>query len=77
LKDLNKFPTPQLVYNQMWVNLLMDDCHFNNIIKINKKTFYLIILGKIKNCNSSKIGHILHNANDIIKYLMNALFNSH
>ncbi len=34
LKDLNKFPTPQLVYNQMWLNLLMDDYHFNNIAKI-------------------------------------------
>ncbi len=36
LKDLNKFLTPQLVYNQMWLNILIDDCHFNNIAKINK-----------------------------------------
>ncbi len=33
LKDLNKFLTPQLVYNQMWLNILIDDCHFNNIAK--------------------------------------------
>ncbi len=35
-KDLNKFLIPQLVYNKLWLNLLMDGCHFNNIAKINK-----------------------------------------
>jgi len=48
LKDLNKFLIPQLVYKQMWLNLLIDDCHFNNIAKINK-TFKRNHIGKIKN----------------------------
>jgi len=59
LKDLKKFPTPQLFYNQMWLNAFMDD-------------LYLILLGKIKTYNFSKIVHILHNGNNIVKDLMNA-----
>jgi hypothetical protein len=47
LKNLNNFSTPQLAYNQMWLNLFMDDYYLNHITKM-KKTFYLIILGKIK-----------------------------
>jgi hypothetical protein len=77
LKDLNKDPTPQLVYNQMWLDLFMDDCHFNNIAKINNFFFNLIILGKINNCNFSKNGHILYKEKNIVKDLMNAFFNSH
>ncbi len=46
LKDLNKFLTPQLVYKQMWLNLVIDDCHFN-IAKINK-TFKHNHIGKNK-----------------------------
>ncbi len=46
MKDLKKFPTPQLVYNQMWLNAFMDD-------------LYLIILGKIKTYNFSKNVHIV------------------
>jgi hypothetical protein len=45
----------------MCLNLFnMDDCHFSNITKVKNKTLYLIILGKIKTCNSSKNGYILH-----------------
>ncbi len=45
----------------MCLNLLnMDACHFNNITKVKSKTLYLIILGKIKTCNSSKNGYILY-----------------
>jgi hypothetical protein len=47
LKNLNNFSTPQLVYNQMWLNLFMDDYYLNHITKV-KRTFYLIIFGKIK-----------------------------
>ncbi len=36
LKDLNKFPSPQLVYNQMWLNILMIKYDFSNITIINK-----------------------------------------
>jgi hypothetical protein len=35
---------------------------------------YLIILGKIKTCNLTKIGHILCNENKIVKKIMNAFF---
>jgi hypothetical protein len=73
LKDLNKFPTPQIIYNQMWLNLLMDDCHFSNIANIIK-SLYLIISGKINICNFSKIGHILHlifiNYNNVFEYII-------
>ncbi len=41
----------------MWLNIFMDDFHFNNIAKMSKKNLYLIILGKIKACNSFKNGH--------------------
>jgi hypothetical protein len=52
LKNLNNFSTPQLVYNQMWLNLFMDD-YYLNITKV-KKTFYLIILEKIKTYGCAK-----------------------
>jgi hypothetical protein len=52
----------------------MDDYHFNNIAKINKK-LYLIILGKIKIYNFIGIRHILCNENKIVKDLMNAYLN--
>jgi hypothetical protein len=35
------------------------------------------MLGKIKTCNSTKIGHILCIENKIVKDLMNAFFNLH
>jgi hypothetical protein len=35
LKYLNKFPTTQLVYNQVW-QYSYDDYHFYKIVKINK-----------------------------------------
>jgi hypothetical protein len=50
----------------------MDDYHFNNISKIKK--LYLIILGKIKTYNPTKIRHI-KNENKIVKFLMNAFLN--
>jgi len=50
----------------------MDDHHFNNI---KKNKTYLIILGKIETCNSTKIRHILCNENKIVKDIMNAFFN--
>ncbi len=52
----------------------MDDYHFGNIAKIKKK-LYLIILGKIKIYNSTKIRHILCNENKLVKDLMNAYLN--
>ncbi len=55
-------------------NLLMDDYHFSNIANI-KKYIYLIMLGKIKTCNSTKKLHILCNENKIVKDLMNAFLN--
>jgi hypothetical protein len=61
----------------MWLNLLMDDCHFNNIAKIIKQTLYLTILKKIKTCNFSKIGHILHSGNSFVKDVTKAFLNSH
>jgi hypothetical protein len=60
----------------MWLNLLIDYCHFNNIAKINK-TFEHNHIGKIKKWNSSKNGHILHNGNNIVKDWMNVYLNSH
>jgi hypothetical protein len=39
------------------------------------KKLYLIILGKIKTFNSTKIGHILCNENKIVKDLMNVFLN--
>jgi hypothetical protein len=60
----------------MWLNLLIDDFHFNNIAKINKP-LNVIILEKIKSWNSSKIGHILRNGNNIVKDWMNVYLNSH
>jgi hypothetical protein len=27
--NIEGFRIPQLVYNQMWLNILMDDCHFS------------------------------------------------
>jgi hypothetical protein len=53
LKNLNNFSTPQLVYNWMWLNLFMDDYYLNNLTKV-KKTFHLIILGKIKTYGCAK-----------------------
>jgi len=74
LKDLNKFPTPQLVYNQMQLNLLMDDCHFNNILPI--KNFVPNHIWEIKTCNSLKNKYISLNVNNFVKKLMNAFLNS-
>jgi hypothetical protein len=71
LKDLNKFPIPQLVYNQMWLILLLDDCHINNNAKLIRQTLYLTILGKIETCNFSEITHILHSGNNFVKDVMN------
>jgi hypothetical protein len=42
LKDLNKFPITQLVYNQMWQTFFIN-------IKITPNH-----IGKIRTCNSSK-----------------------
>jgi hypothetical protein len=39
------------------------------------KKLYLTILGKIKTCNSIKIGHILCIENKIVKDFMNAFLN--
>jgi len=44
----------------------MDDCHFINIVKINK-TFIPNYIKENKTCNSSKNGYILHNENHILK----------
>ncbi len=77
LKGLNMFLTPQLVYNQMWINLFMDEYHFNKIAIIIIKTLHLIIFVKLEINNFSKNGHILHNGNNIVKNLMNAFLNSH
>jgi hypothetical protein len=41
------------------------------------KNLYLIVFGKIKIYNFSKNGHILHNRNNVVKDLMNAILNSH
>jgi len=53
----------------------MDDDHFNNIKENKFKIFNLVILGKIKSCNSTKIGHILCMENEIVKDLMNTFLN--
>ncbi len=71
MKDLNNFLTLQLVYNQMCLNLFMDDYHFNNIASKKKKTLYLIILEKIKTCSFSINEHILYKGNNIVKDLKN------
>jgi hypothetical protein len=60
----------------MRLNLLMDDCHFSNITKINK-TFVPNHIGETKTCNFLKIKHILLNVNNIVKDIMNPLLNSH
>jgi len=41
------------IYNQMWLIVFTDNCHFTNIVK-KKRPLYLIILRKVKTCNSSK-----------------------
>jgi hypothetical protein len=60
----------------MWLNLLMDDWHFNNIAKIILKLIPNHIW-KIRIYNFSKYGHILNNINNVVKDLMNAILNSH
>jgi hypothetical protein len=60
----------------MWLNLLMDDCHFSNITKI-MKIFVRNHIRENKKCKFSKNEHILHNGNNIVKNLMNAYLNSH
>ncbi len=75
LKDLNNFLTLQLVYNQMWLNLLMDDCHFNNTARINKFYWYLIKLWKIK-LSIFKKWTYLHNGNNIAENLTITFLNS-
>jgi hypothetical protein len=60
----------------MWLNLLMDDYHFNNIAKIIIN-FVPNHIGENKNLQFSKNGHILHNGINIVKNLMNAFLNSH
>jgi hypothetical protein len=49
LKDLNKFPTTQFVYNQIWQS------------SFKKYKVHLVILGKTRTCNFFLNGHILCN----------------
>ncbi len=43
-----------------------------------KNPFYIIILKRLKTCNSSKNEHkVLHNENNIVKDLKKAFVNSH
>lgn len=49
MKDLNSFSTPQLAYNQIWLNFLMDEYHFNNNAKINFKKIVPNHIDKNKN----------------------------
>jgi len=60
----------------MWLNLLMDNCHFSDC-KNKLKFLYLFILGKIKNLPFFKKRPILHNENNIVKDLMITFLNSH
>ncbi len=73
MKDLNNFQLHNLSITKC-DNFFMDDYHFSNITKIDKK-LHLIILGKIKTCNSKKKIHILCIENKIVKDLMNAFLN--
>ncbi len=70
MKDLKK----NLITQLNVAISFMDDYHFTNIVKINLK-IYLIILGKIKTCNSTKNEFILCIENKIVKYLINAFSN--
>jgi hypothetical protein len=71
LKDLNKFPIPELFYSQMWLNLFMDDCELNNIAKMKIKSFVLSHIGENKDLYIlKKWTYILHNENNIVKDLM-------
>jgi hypothetical protein len=36
LQDLNKFLAPYFVYNQMWLNIFMDDHNLRNITKVGR-----------------------------------------
>jgi hypothetical protein len=40
---IKKFLLSYLPCNQVWLNHLMDDCNFNYITKLKKKTMFLII----------------------------------
>jgi hypothetical protein len=53
LNDSNKFPTTQLVYNQMW-QFFTDYYHFNN-------KFYTYHIGENQNLQFLKKKHILCN----------------
>ncbi len=57
----------------------MDDCHLKKHPKNGEKNpLHIIILKRLKTCNSSKNEHkVLHNENNIVKDLMKVFLNSH